>query len=746
MANGNGAEGAGLAATLEENREAQVRVTQDGSVANPSSDDDDDDDAYVRWDQSWPAAKGPAAVEIVKALGSVRDQKARAEAHFNLLTADDRNLLVFNGDNHPTAYMLLKPSELKVRIVYSLGVPMDIMTALNPNAVSHFSALMLDLKGGSAYPAAMAFPVSATEKTEMTVASAEMLAAKSAQFPSEWPVWSRAEVRNNPRREVVEIMQMAPVPFFTVMDGLDHDLDILEVHERLSSLTDAATKPYLKHALAMLRAGMAKYNAAEHKPHLEAGVFAQAQSDRLYQWAEGKFRAICPTFVTPGNGGQENSNDEFKRLMELFLLNQTNRQAAPAGGASTAPAAAPGPKTWAEKLNISEVDLDTFMLLCGLKIGQEEDQLPAWLEKIKQKNTSAGAKDRICVDALGHKIYPTHSPPALKTTLQMMQNQNWMGGEATATYANAMKGLSPFLCTPMSEEAISSWNEMEDALAKAKATSVDELKAQKRKITVPTNFEGLLKVLKAYVNLLHACFGGRCPLALELRKTVSALEKYSDGAQNQMQKPTIAAVLWIILLQTKHFTLGKMNFGVHTVVLPEFTVMQNSIVSKNPSIAHAEVPQALLTVSGDKRQTSGAGGDPDKDPSPKKPKGATPEGGGGGGGGNGGGGGGGGGGNKFTAATVQVHKLVQSKLTGILQVAKANRVNVSLLCQACDTTPQAVLPQHMCLTAAVYGVCNIRRCRRKHEPITDEQADNILKHFEPIINDPSKIPTSGKRY
>ena len=735
-------EGAALAA-LVRGQQAQVRITQDEDEDdNPPGEEagaaDPADNPYVRWDQQWPAAKGPAATEIKKVLGSFADQKARAEAHFNILTADDSNFLLFNGDNVPTAYMLLKPNELKVRIVYSLGVPMDIMTALNQNAVAKFSALMLDLKGGSAYPAAISFPASASESKEIKIASAEMLNVKSANFPLEWPVWSRAEIRNDRSSETVEVMQLAPVPFFTVMDGLDHDLDVLEVHERLSSLTDAETKPYLKHALALLRAGMARYNVADQKPTLDAGIFAQAQSDSLYQWAEGKFRAICPAFVP--SGGQSNSNDEFKRLMQLFLMNQTNSQAAPTGGANTPVAVVPAQKTWSEKLNISDVDLETFMLLCGLKLGQEEDQLPAWLEKIKQKNTSAGAKDRICVAALDHKIYPSHSPPALKTTLQMMQTQNWMGGEAVATYANAMKGLSPFLCTPMTEEAISSWNEMEDALAKAKATSVEDLKAQKRKITVPENFEALLKVLKTFVNLLHACFGGRCPLAIELRKTVAALEKYSDGAQKQMQKPTIAAILWIILLQTKNFTLGQMDIGASVVVLPEFTVMQNAIVSKNPSIAHAEVPQALLKSGGGKRG-SDAGGDLTAEQSPKKPKGPADS-----GGDDGGGGGGGGGGKKFTSATVQVHKLIQSKLSGILQQAKANKVSVSLLCQACDTTPKAVLPPSICLTAAVYGVCSIRGCRRKHEPLSDEHADEVLKHFEPIINDPSKIPTSGKKY
>ena len=681
-----------------------------------------DDNPYARWDQHWPTARGPAAIEIKKALGSMADQKARAKAHYNLLKADDGNMYVLNGDNHPVAYMLLKPTEYKARIVYSIGVPLDILNSLNPNELTNFSALMLDLKGGRSYPAAISFPTSVREVKTIKIPSADMVEDKSANFPAQWPAWSRTEVHNG-ASENAEIMQIAPVPFFTVLDGLDHDLDLLEVHERLSSLSDADTEPYLLHAMALLRSGMARYNMGDEKPYLKHEVFGQAQPDSLYQWAEAKFRAICPAFVPSGS---QTGSDDLKRMVQLFLASQMNQQSAPSSVASPA-VPEPAQKSWAEKLNISDMDLELFMLLCGLELGKEEEQLPGWLEKLKQKNTSSCAKDRICVEALGHKIYSSHSPPALKTTLQMMQTQNWLGGELQATYANAMKGLSPFLCTPMTEEAISSWNEMEDALAKAKATSVEDLKAQKRKLTVPENFEGLLKVLKSFVNLLHACFGGRCPLSIELRKTVASLEKYSDGAQNQMTKPTIAAIMWIVLLQTKKFALGHMDIGVQTVVLPEFTVMQNAIMCKNPTIAHAEVPSALLKQPSNKRppETPAAGSEPLL--TNKKPKGndkeQTPKG----------------------PIQVTLHKLVQSKLSGILAEAKANRVNVSLLCQVCDTTPKAVLPPSMCLTAAVYGSCNIRQCRRKHDPITDEQADKILECFEPIINDPTKIPKSGKK-
>ena len=76
-----------------------------------------------------------------------------------------------------------------------------------------------------------------------------------------------------------------------------------------------------------------------------------------------------------------------------------------ASGAVASPAVqAPAQKSWSEKLNISDMDLELYMLLCGLELGNEEEQLPVWLEKLKQKNTSTGAKDRICVEALGHKI------------------------------------------------------------------------------------------------------------------------------------------------------------------------------------------------------------------------------------------------------------------------------------------------------------------------------------------------------
>ncbi len=82
------------------------------------------------------------------------------------------------------------------------------------------------LKGGSAYPSALSFPTTASEFKELTIASAEMLEAKAANLPIEWSVWSRAEIRNDTSSETTEVMELALVIFFMVIDGfLDHDLD-----------------------------------------------------------------------------------------------------------------------------------------------------------------------------------------------------------------------------------------------------------------------------------------------------------------------------------------------------------------------------------------------------------------------------------------------------------------------------------------------------------------------------------------
>ena len=103
-------------------------------------------------------------------------------------------------------------------------------------------------------------------------------------------------------------------------------------------------------------------------------------------------------------------------------------------------------------------------------------------------------------------------------------------------------------------------------------------------------FEFLL-VLNTFANLLYALFGAGCPLFLQLRMVIKALYAFKRAAMNSMSAHTKASILWIILLQTRHFVAGE------STLLAEFKTMMEKLVSKDTTITHVEVPAVLIVVA-----------------------------------------------------------------------------------------------------------------------------------------------------
>ena len=138
-------------------------------------------------------------------------------------------------------------------------------------------------------------------------------------------------------------------------------------------------------------------------------------------------------------------------------------------------------------------------------------------------------------------------------------DKNWLGrGEHIATYTNVGKGLLPYIMAPVPDETISEWNELHAQIEMVSNVTVVDIAKTKQKFVVLNTFDKFVKLLQKYINFLHAALGGLCPLWLVLRKMLSALESYSKSAQQSITKTTIAPVLWIILLQSRHFAIGQM--------------------------------------------------------------------------------------------------------------------------------------------------------------------------------------------
>ena len=83
-----------------------------------------------------------------------------------------------------------------------------------------------------------------------------------------WPSYFKAgggigslqAAENNTR----QVMKIAPVPLFTVIDGLERDLEAVDVYERLQFLADIEpTLPaYMAHAMRFCTSAMTKYTSA----------------------------------------------------------------------------------------------------------------------------------------------------------------------------------------------------------------------------------------------------------------------------------------------------------------------------------------------------------------------------------------------------------------------------------------------------------------------------------------------------
>ena len=145
----------------------------------------------------------------------------------------------------------------------------------------------------------------------------------------------------------------------------------------------------------------------------------------------------------------------------------------------------------------------------------------------------------------------------------MIRKRKWLSDDPTASYRTAAKGLSIFAVAPLSEDEVALINDTMEALEQATTTTAKEYKDVTRiKAKVPEDSHDFLLLIKTFANLLYSLFGSNCPLYLQVQKMFKAFTSYACTALKAMSITTKASILWITLLQTRHFAAGNyQNIG-----------------------------------------------------------------------------------------------------------------------------------------------------------------------------------------
>jgi hypothetical protein len=663
------------------------------------------DDEYVNaiWDGTLPAPTGKLAREFEKV--NIEDQKTLTSSVYQFLLEADSSLTQLNSENRLYTALINVPHSNIIRVIYGLGYGSSGIGETSP-----IDNTILAMSGeGDAtlgVPPTITLPSSARNiVTLRTPTDAELQEALTKTKTS----WHRFKRNNISENSVSEVLKIAPIPAFLVYDGFNKDLSAEEIYERVLSLEDQEEES-ITHCRNFLRACCVSRNLPDPKQFCAIDSFLSPQTVEARNWATSKFKLLVPTLTKADASNTQHQPTNKTTELEDIL----SRLAPTLAAAPKQPANEIKPE---DKFGMSPTELKSTLAMCGLREG-EEDLLPDWLVTTNEKGQNDNTRNQIIIATLKNILFEDAEIPVTAPLLLMIRKRKWLSDDPTATYRTAAKGLSIFAVAPLTEDEVALINDTMEALEQATTTTAKEYKDVTRiKAKIPEDSHDFLLLIKTFANLLYALFGSSCPLYLHVRKMIKAFTAYTRTALKAMSMATKASVLWITLLQTRHFAGGNLT------TLAEFQNMMDKITAKESVITHAEVPAAFLTPKSSKRKSEEITNPKDPTTPPRKQLNFTPP--------------------PVTPSPdrpTRVHPVLREKLVNNV-IRKNPHMSLTKIAKYCNTTLSALCKDTSKCVVGFLGMCNSRYCRRRHMVASDAEADHMIMQLEKAISDPEGLKT-----
>ena len=657
----------------------------------------------------FPPAEAAVAKEFDKEPR--QRQRERADALYSFLTGAP-DLLRLNEGNHTYAALLSVAKTKFVKVVFCPGVGSSPIGS----SASATDGKLLFLQGDGDAECGPPSPlcISKVAADTQTVSAMTMdqfsttIATKGADFS--YPLLSRTAVSS-----MVAIMALAPLPPYLVFDGFDCDLNAAEVLERDISDTEASGDMF-DHLKDFLRACLTAHGVGDNKPYLPSASLTCAPPRTARQWAKDKFNKCFPALAAAPAPAVPAAQGLPTGQALLDLISAIRGAPAPTTAAQAAP-----PTQDKEDKFMSKSELALTCRMCGQSDTGSLADLPAYFSECAAANTSDNYKMLVIRKwIMGNVFYDDADVPLTSSLLKMVIKRAWTGKDGNVTrpsLVHAMEGLSPFLMLDMTEDEVAQLNDEEDLIASASSVSVADLRGHRKqkKISVPAEPEDFLLMLKRYANLLFAIFSNTCSLFLLVKEVIRAIRDFSREARRRMTIGTKGSILWIILLQSRHFALGELD------VLCEFSTMHSDLQAKRAVIQHGECPAELLANSSTSSDTpanpleNNEGAAPPAEKPPKKPRKANP--------------------NNW-------HPKLKAALKGPLK--NAGEPSFTKILNFCKKDVYHIVPKtsQTCAPNMLFGRCfHGDKCTKKHELANDTQVEQILELTAPFRADPKKLTT-----
>ena len=359
-------------------------------------------------------------------------------------------------------------------------------------------------------------------------------------------------------------------------------------------------------------------------------------------------------------------------------------------------------------LGLSKSVFEKLLVMCNLGHGEEDEIPEIWKILAEEGNGGDDKKGKIRRYIEETYWYSEAKVVPFAPLVNMVYKRKFEGEVSRSSLRSATKGLTPFAMPPLSDAEFDRINEASQALEVATQTTVKDVTSNRFEAEAPSSFNALTIWIKKFNNLIFALFGENCSLFSELGEIVTYLDDYGDEAIRNTTKRTLATILWIIHLQARHFSAGKMTGPKK--LLPVFTLMSNAVQTKQP-VVYGEVPRKLYEEQEDPAashsNTRKRAGRPQEQEFRKKLKLNT---------------------------NTNYHPLIKAKMDAV-----RNTVGRAL-CEAAGTDQFQLFPskKSLCIKSTLFGQC-FEGCTRDHSRVSNEEATKALELLKPATDDPTKI-------
>ena len=674
----------------------------------------------------------------------MQDQKEKTAQLYSFIVKPNAHLTVLGADTSPVAYLLHVAGTNKVRVLY--GLSPVVQSAFMPSKPKAFRALMRDLeKETDTVPGMMSLPEDILKLEEVTMPTLEHVikVLDEDTLAKNWPYFKTGTANGAlqpDEKDARNVMKIAPVPLFAVIDGLERDLEAVDVFERLKFLAELETTllpAYMAHAMHFCASAMTKYTSAAKKVTVSAAVFATLPSQVDKTWALGRILTLCPRMPAPAQGqGSGGMDSQMLMLMQQMISQQVSSGAKATGSAPMAKdpdAEVLDEKSWEKKLNLSKLGLEDLLSFCGLERG-EEDCLPKLWTTLGEEGMKKAQKQRVIRKALARdRKFDDVEAPVTVALLKVIANMDWSEGEMTVTISNLMKGLSIFAMRPLTDEEISSYNDYDENLERASSTTVRDVAggSGKRKHHVPETCTELLEYLKALTNILYALSGNQCPLGHDILACIKRLQRMSLSARRGMDRQMIGAIMWAILEESRRFfndpdSVKTASFRAMLSALDssqrfDLIGMPNGLFG--PDAKTPKNPKGKKEDDDRKGKGKGKRGAPVgevEETPPGSPEKQT----------------------KLRGDQVRKakrHPILESELGAMVTHAQ-NRKGWGLykFCEAAGVPMWEAFPRS-CGHLALFEKCTSVRCKFNHDDIDETEAKFVVDKFKKVVDEPTII-------